>query len=77
MRNRRKHKQVRRRSEARTLTQQEYERGWVALNCECHAYVFLSKLVAAIPQDAIEQCPRTGLLGVKIEAARKLRGASR
>lgn len=62
-------------NEARTLSLAEVDRGWVELNCECHAYVFRTDLVCGLPAEVIEQCPKTGLLGVRIEAMREREAA--
>jgi hypothetical protein len=57
-------------NEVRPLTSLEHKRGWFALACGCHAYIWRASILADLPPDAIELCDKGGepIWGVKVSA---------
>ena len=49
-------------SQVRTLTRDEYNKGYYVLACGCHAHVFTNRLVPLIDVAMIEEC--NGITGV-------------
>jgi hypothetical protein len=57
--------------EARKMTPEEHERGWVILACEEHIWVWRAALVKDLPEDAIEFCDSISGPAIKREVLDK------
>lgn len=55
----------------RSPTKEEYERGWMALGCNEHAFVFRAETLRIIPKEAIEFCGAIEGPAVRLDALKK------
>ena len=55
-------------TEARRLSAADLERGYIALNCGCHAFVFRTALGMMVDVSMFEACPKQpDFWGVRLE----------